>query len=144
ARGCGRARAPNGPAAPARGRLRGRADGRAARAARGGGRAPGGRERAVKEQLALLPGYLTAHLQLSLAALLLAAAISVPLGVAVTRRRALEGPVLGFASAIQTIPSLALLAVMVPALAAPGARPGAGCSVSGPRSRPSRASLSSP
>jgi osmoprotectant transport system permease protein len=74
----------------------------------------------VSEQLALLPGYLTAHLQLSLVALLLAAAFSVPLGVAVTRRRALEGPVLGLASAVQTIPSLALLAVMVPALAALG------------------------
>jgi osmoprotectant transport system permease protein len=74
----------------------------------------------VSEQLALLPAYLTAHLQLSLVALLLAAAVSIPLGVVVTRRRALEGPVLGLASAIQTIPSLALLAVMVPALAALG------------------------
>jgi osmoprotectant transport system permease protein len=71
----------------------------------------------VSEQLALLPGYLTAHLQLSLVALLLGTALSIPLGVAVTRRRGLEGPVLGLAGAVQTIPSLALLAMMVPALA---------------------------
>jgi osmoprotectant transport system permease protein len=72
----------------------------------------------VSEQLALLPGYLTAHLQLALVALLLGIAISVPLGVLVARVRWLEQPVLGVASVIQTIPSLALLAVMVPLLAA--------------------------
>lgn len=75
----------------------------------------------MKDQLALLPGFLTAHLQLTLVALGLGAAISVPLGVAVTRRRRLEPGVLGFASVIQTVPSLALLAIMVPALAALGA-----------------------
>jgi osmoprotectant transport system permease protein len=72
----------------------------------------------MAEQLALLPGYLTAHLQLALVALLLGAGLSVPLGVAITRRPRLEPGVLGVASAIQTIPSLALLAIMVPALAA--------------------------
>jgi osmoprotectant transport system permease protein len=72
----------------------------------------------MAEQLALLPGYLTAHLQLSLVALLLGTAVSIPLGIAVTRRHGLEPGVLGVASVIQTIPSLALLAVMVPALAA--------------------------
>jgi osmoprotectant transport system permease protein len=75
----------------------------------------------VKEQLALLPAYLTAHLQLALVALGIGTLASVPLGIAVTRRRALEAPVLGLASVVQTIPSLALLAVMVPALAAVGA-----------------------
>lgn len=72
----------------------------------------------MKEQLALLPGYLSAHLQISLVALLAGAALSIPLGVLVTRRRSLEGAVLGAASVIQTIPGLALLAIMVPALAA--------------------------
>ncbi|HEX2485223.1 MAG TPA: ABC transporter permease/substrate-binding protein, partial [Myxococcota bacterium] len=75
----------------------------------------------MSEQLALLPARLAAHLELALAALAIAAVVGVPLGVAVTRRRALEAPVLGFASAIQTIPSLALLAIMVPLLAALGA-----------------------
>ena len=74
----------------------------------------------MAEQLALLPNYLTSHLQLSLAALLLGVAISVPLGVLVTRNRRLEPGVLGVASVLQTIPSLALLALMVPLLAGLG------------------------
>ncbi|MDA1184169.1 MAG: ABC transporter permease subunit [Acidobacteria bacterium] len=74
----------------------------------------------MSEQLALLPGYLTAHLQLTLLALLLGTAFSVPAGVMVTRMKWLDQPVLGTASVIQTIPSLALLAIMVPALAALG------------------------
>ena len=72
----------------------------------------------LNEQLALLPEYLTAHLQLALLALLLSTAVSVPLGVAATRIAWLEQPALAFAGIIQTIPSLALLAVMVPVLAA--------------------------
>lgn len=76
----------------------------------------------MSEQLRLLPTYLTAHLALSLAALLLGVLISVPLGIVVTRYRRWEGPILGIASVLQTIPGLALLAIMVPALAALGAR----------------------
>ncbi|MGP1678070.1 MAG: glycine betaine ABC transporter substrate-binding protein [Giesbergeria sp.] len=72
----------------------------------------------MREQLSLLPGYLNAHLQLALFALLLGVLISVPLGVLVARVRWLEQPVLGVASVIQTVPSLALLAIMVPLLAA--------------------------
>jgi osmoprotectant transport system permease protein len=72
----------------------------------------------MADQLALLPEYLSAHVQLTLLALLCSAALSLPLGVAVTRVRWLEQPVLGLAGVIQTIPSLALLAVMVPLLAA--------------------------
>ena len=74
----------------------------------------------MSEQLALLPGYLTAHLQLTLFALLLGTVFSVPAGILVTRLRWLDQPVLGVASVIQTIPSLALLAIMVPLLAALG------------------------
>ena len=76
----------------------------------------------MKEQLALLPGYLTAHLQLALFALLAGTAVSIPAGMAITRSRRLERPVLAVASVIQTVPSLALLAVMVPALSALGLR----------------------
>ncbi|MBW1883402.1 MAG: ABC transporter permease/substrate-binding protein [Deltaproteobacteria bacterium] len=75
----------------------------------------------MSEQLALLPGYLTAHLQLTLVALLVGFLTSVLLGVAVVRWRRLEPIVLGAASVVQTIPSLALLAIMVPALALLGA-----------------------
>lgn len=73
-------------------------------------------------QLALLPSYLTGHLQLALAALGLAIAISVPLGIAAARSPRLERPLLGAAALIQTVPGLALLAVMVPVLAALGLR----------------------
>ena len=76
----------------------------------------------MSEQLALLPAYGTAHLQLSLAALCLGAFAAIPLGIAIHRRRALEPALLGAASAVQTIPALALLAVMVPLFAALGAR----------------------
>jgi len=71
----------------------------------------------VSEQLALLPAYLTAHLQLTLLALLCSTTVSLPLGVAISRVRWLEQPVLGVAGVIQTVPSLALLALMVPLLA---------------------------
>ncbi len=71
----------------------------------------------MTEQLALLPEYLTAHLQLTLVALLLGITISVPLGMFVTRLGWLAQPIMGCASVIQTIPSLALLAIMVPVLA---------------------------
>ncbi|MBI4081608.1 MAG: ABC transporter permease subunit [Candidatus Lambdaproteobacteria bacterium] len=72
----------------------------------------------MSEQLDLLPGYLTAHLQIALVALLVGITVSIPLGVLAARVRWLEQPVLGLASVIQTIPGLALLAIMVPLLAA--------------------------
>jgi osmoprotectant transport system permease protein len=72
----------------------------------------------VTEQLALLPGYLTGHLQLTLLALLAGLLVSVPLGIMAARVSWLERTVLAAASVIQTIPSLALLAIMVPLLAA--------------------------
>jgi osmoprotectant transport system permease protein len=74
----------------------------------------------VSEQLALLPAYLSAHLRLTLAALLGGLLLSVPGGVLASRVRWLEGPVLGLAGVIQTIPALALLAVMVPVLSGLG------------------------
>jgi len=74
----------------------------------------------VREQLALLPTYLTAHLQLTLAALAAGTFVSVPAGVLVSRVPRLEGAVLGAAGIIQTIPALALLAVMVPLLSGLG------------------------
>lgn len=72
----------------------------------------------MSEQLALLPEYLTAHLQLTLVALLLSTATALPLGIAATRSRWLEPVALGVAGVIQTVPGLALLALMVPLLAA--------------------------
>ena len=71
----------------------------------------------MAEQLSLLPEYLTAHIQLTLVALLLSTAVSLPLGVIISRTPWLEQPALGVAGVIQTVPSLALLAIMVPILA---------------------------
>ncbi len=76
----------------------------------------------MNAELSLFLSRLSAHLGLTLVALLAGILVSVPLGVLVTRVRRLEAPVLGVASVAQTVPSLALLAFMVPALAALGAR----------------------
>ena len=54
------------------------------------------------------------HLQLAGVSLLLAIAVGVPLGIAASRGGAAGHAILGFASAVQTIPSLALLALLVP------------------------------
>jgi osmoprotectant transport system permease protein len=74
----------------------------------------------VIEQLALLPEYLSAHVRLTLAALAAGVVIALPTGVLVSRVRWLETPLLGLAGVIQTIPALALLAVMVPLLSGLG------------------------
>ena len=69
-------------------------------------------------QWAEMPRYLAAHVELSLLALALGLTVSLPLGVLASRRPALGRLVLGVASVLQTIPGLALLALMVPLLAA--------------------------
>lgn len=63
-----------------------------------------------------LPAYLGGHLQLSVAAILTALAASLPLGIAAARNPAIAAPALTVASTLQTIPALALLALMVPLL----------------------------
>src|SRR5581483_9131179 len=55
------------------------------------------------------------HLWLVVISTLLATAIGIPLGVLITRRPALNRPVLGTANVIQTIPSLALFGFLLPA-----------------------------
>lgn len=74
----------------------------------------------MSEQLAELfdelPTNLGGHMLLALTALAVGLIISVPLGIAVSRRPKLGEWALGFASVVQTIPSLALLALMVPLL----------------------------
>ncbi|HEX3700280.1 MAG TPA: glycine betaine ABC transporter substrate-binding protein [Phenylobacterium sp.] len=67
---------------------------------------------------ALLPDYLAWHVLLSASALGLGVLISLPLAVAASRSARLRWPVLGLASLIQTIPSLALLALFYPLLLA--------------------------
>ena len=65
-----------------------------------------------------LPEYLGWHVALSLSALGLGLAISLPLAVAASRSPRLRWPALALASLIQTIPSLALLALFYPVLLA--------------------------
>ena len=67
---------------------------------------------------ALLPGYLGQHVLLAASALLLGIAISLPLAVAASRSAAVRWPAMLFASFVQTIPSLALLALFYPLLLA--------------------------
>ena len=54
------------------------------------------------------------HLAISALATLVAVAIGLPLGVLLTRRARLAGPVLAVASVLQTIPSLALFGLLIP------------------------------
>lgn len=70
----------------------------------------------LAERWAELPDYLSGHLMLSLAALGVGLAISLPLGVFAAPRRHVSAFVLNIASIIQTIPGVALLALMVPLL----------------------------
>ena len=66
---------------------------------------------ARREELLLLTRQ---HLALVAAAALLAVAIGLPLGILMTRRERLAGPLLGAANVIQTIPSLALFGFLLP------------------------------
>src|SRR5215472_3015528 len=54
------------------------------------------------------------HLVLVLAAMAIALAIGLPLGILLTRRAGLRGWLLGFANVMQTVPSLALFGFLIP------------------------------
>jgi osmoprotectant transport system permease protein len=72
----------------------------------------------VRAAFALLPGYLSQHVVLSAAALALGLMLSLPLSILAIRRSGLRWVILAGASLIQTIPSLALLALFYPLLLA--------------------------
>lgn len=71
---------------------------------------------AWKNAFARVPELLAAHVQLSFSALLLAMAICLPLAIWAARVPRIAAIVLGFASLVQTIPALALLALFYPVL----------------------------
>ncbi len=77
----------------------------------------------LAEQLALLPNYLSHHIALTLTALAIGIIICLPLAALVTRVKALQWPVMTIASILQTIPGIAMLALMVPLLGQIGALP---------------------
>ena len=70
----------------------------------------------LTEAFARLPAYLGGHVAVSVTALLIGLAISLPLALLAMRRPALRNVLLGAASVVQTIPSLALLALFYPLL----------------------------
>ena len=72
----------------------------------------------IADAAARLPDYLGSHVTVSVAALLIGLAVSLPLAFASIRRPALRGTLLATASVIQTIPGLALLALFYPLLLA--------------------------
>jgi len=68
------------------------------------------------EALGHLPDYLGNHVRVSLAALALGLAVSLPLAILTRNRPAPRGILLAFASIVQTVPGLALLALFYPLL----------------------------
>ncbi len=81
---------------------------------------------AFLDALGRVPPLLAAHVLLSGCALLLGIAISVPLGIWSARNAHVARVSLGFASLVQTIPSLALLALFYPLLLSLSALVGGG------------------
>jgi osmoprotectant transport system permease protein len=67
---------------------------------------------------ARLPDYLGSHVLVSLTALAIGLAISLPVAIASRHRPILRGTLLAAASVVQTIPGLALLALFYPILLA--------------------------
>ncbi len=65
-----------------------------------------------------LPDYLGQHVLLSMSAIAIGFALSLPLAIAISRIAWLRGPALGLASIVQTVPGLALLALFYPLLLA--------------------------
>jgi osmoprotectant transport system permease protein len=70
----------------------------------------------VADALARLPDYLGGHVAVSLTALALGLAVSLPLALLSIHRPGLRGALLTVASVVQTIPGLALLALFYPLL----------------------------
>src|SRR5437870_4097205 len=70
----------------------------------------------LAKRFAELPEYLGGHILLSAAALAAGLAVSIPIGIFASRRPKLGELTLGVAGVVQTVPSLALLALMVPLL----------------------------
>lgn len=77
----------------------------------------------LSELLARFPEYFGGHILLSVTALAAGLAVSLPLGVLAARRPLLAESLLGVAGILQTVPSLAILVIMVPLLGVIGFAP---------------------
>lgn len=56
------------------------------------------------------------HIGLTIAAVIAAILIGVPLGILITRKKRLAGPIIGLANVVQAVPSIALLGFLIPVL----------------------------
>ena len=54
------------------------------------------------------------HASLTFLSVVLAAMIAIPLGIFISQFKKWSGPILGFSGILQTIPSLALLGILIP------------------------------
>lgn len=63
-----------------------------------------------------LLGSLIEHIQISFIALLLAGIIAIPLGIYLTKKEKIAEGIIGISAVLQTIPSLALLGILIPLL----------------------------
>jgi osmoprotectant transport system permease protein len=70
----------------------------------------------LRERQDQLFSALLAHVQISFIALFLALMIAVPLGIHMTRRPNMAEGLIGLSAVLQTIPSLALLGLLIPLL----------------------------
>ncbi|MEP3225522.1 MAG: ABC transporter permease/substrate-binding protein [Parasphingorhabdus sp.] len=86
---------------------------------------------AWQEAFGRIPELLAAHVQLSFSALLLAMALCLPLAIWAARAPKIATVILAFASLVQTIPALALLALFYPLLLGVSALLGGGISALG-------------
>lgn len=68
----------------------------------------------LQENFAALISKTGEHFLISMAALLLGVIVAVPVGVVITKKDKIANAVIAVASVLQTIPSLALLSIMVP------------------------------
>ena len=66
-----------------------------------------------KDNLSEIISLLIEHIELTFLALLLAIIIGVPIGILISYVRKINKPVLGIASVIQAIPSMALLGFVI-------------------------------
>ncbi|HMJ25066.1 MAG TPA: ABC transporter permease/substrate-binding protein [Pyrinomonadaceae bacterium] len=68
----------------------------------------------LKQNWSDILAHIAQHLWLVSISIAIAIAIGLPLGILITRRKGLRGPVLGIANVMQTIPSLALFGFLIP------------------------------
>ncbi|HEY2420975.1 MAG TPA: glycine/betaine ABC transporter permease, partial [Neobacillus sp.] len=67
-----------------------------------------------KERQSQLLSALLEHIQISLIALFFAIIISIPLGIYLTKKQKIAEGIIGITAILQTIPSLALLGLLIP------------------------------